>query len=121
LVAVIAFFVLHDYPGTSRFLTEEERAFVVYRLKYQGQDPSRAQVAQAEEFKMKYVAQAFLDWQIWVNIFVYWGVSAASTLLSTPSDPSPNSSRLFALSTGSASFCRPLFELSATKVVRRSS
>ncbi|KAK4109231.1 MFS general substrate transporter [Canariomyces notabilis] len=74
LVAGIAFFVLHDYPGTSRFLTEEERAFVVYRLKYQGHDPSRAQVAQAEEFKMKYVAQAFLDWQIWVNIFVYWGI-----------------------------------------------
>lgn len=77
LVAVVAFFCLHDFPETATFLTEEEREFVVYRLKYQGQSRSpggRALVAQADEFKWKYVTQAFLDWQIWVNIFVYWGV-----------------------------------------------
>jgi MFS family permease len=75
-VACIAFFVLFDYPGTASFLTEEERAFIIYRLKYQGQsqDPNRGQVAQADEFKWKYVRDAFLDWQIWVNIFVYWGI-----------------------------------------------
>jgi hypothetical protein len=76
-VATIAFFALYDFPETAGFLTEEERAFVIYRLKYQGQtqDPGRAQVAQTDEFKWKYVVDAFLDWQIWVNIFVYWGVS----------------------------------------------
>ncbi|KAK4155740.1 major facilitator superfamily domain-containing protein [Chaetomidium leptoderma] len=75
-VASVAFFALFDFPETAGFLTEEERAFVVYRLKYQGQsqDPNRAQVAQADEFKWKYVKDAFLDWQVWVNIFVYWGV-----------------------------------------------
>ncbi|SPQ22972.1 a6b7797f-7c22-47a5-81fe-af5e241fd7b4 [Thermothielavioides terrestris] len=75
-VATIAFFALYDFPETAGFLTEEERAFVIYRLKYQGQtqDPGRAQVAQTDEFKWKYVVDAFLDWQIWVNIFVYWGV-----------------------------------------------
>jgi MFS family permease len=79
LIALIAFFVLHDFPETAKFLTEEERAFVVFRLKYQGQvlakEEGRLQAAQAEEFSWKYVRQAFLDWQIWVNIFVYWGVS----------------------------------------------
>lgn len=78
-MACIAFFALYDFPETATFLTEEERAFVVYRLKYQGQgpkqDPSRPQVAQAEEWKWQYVKDAFVDWQIWVNIFVYWGVS----------------------------------------------
>ncbi|RYP36432.1 hypothetical protein DL767_003395 [Monosporascus sp. MG133] len=78
VVAVIAFFMLHDFPETATFLTEEERAFVVFRLKYQGQvqakEQKRAQVAQAEEFEWKYVWDAFKDWQIWVNIFVYWGV-----------------------------------------------
>src|ERR1700748_3647122 len=62
LVAVLAFFVLHDFPETASFLTEEERAFVVYRLKYQGQvfgvDETSPRVAQAEEFKWKYVRQA---------------------------------------------------------------
>jgi MFS family permease len=79
LIALIAFFVLHDFPETAKFLTEEERAFVVFRLKYQGQvlakEEGRLQAAQAEEFSWKYVKQAFFDWQIWVNIFVYWGVS----------------------------------------------
>ncbi|KAL2024971.1 hypothetical protein VTK56DRAFT_3670 [Thermocarpiscus australiensis] len=76
VVAGLAFFALHDFPGTASFLTEEERAFIIYRLKYQGhsRDASHPQIAQADEFKWKYVKQAFLDWQIWVNIFVYWGV-----------------------------------------------
>ena len=66
-------------PADAKFLTEEERAFVVYRLKYQGQvkekESGRPLVAEAEEFQWKYVLDAFKDWQIWVNIFVYWGVS----------------------------------------------
>ncbi|KAI1638431.1 major facilitator superfamily domain-containing protein [Biscogniauxia mediterranea] len=78
VVAIIAFFILHDFPETAKFLTEEERAFVVFRLKYQGQiQGSRnghAQVAQAEAFEWSYVWAAFKDWQIWVNIFVYWGI-----------------------------------------------
>ncbi|KAL6893356.1 major facilitator superfamily domain-containing protein [Trichoderma evansii] len=76
LVAASAFFLLHDFPETAKFLTEEERAFVIHRLKYQGQVQSadQAQVAQAEEFQWKYVRQAFTDWQIWVNIFVYWSI-----------------------------------------------
>lgn len=79
LVAFVAFFCLHDFPETAKFLTPEEREFIVNRLKYQGQvatnqDREQAQVAQAEEFSWKYVGQAFRDWQIWVNIFVYWGV-----------------------------------------------
>ncbi|KAF2672682.1 major facilitator superfamily transporter [Microthyrium microscopicum] len=78
LVAIMALFVLHDFPETATFLTEEERAFVVYRLKYQGQvrgaDESAPQVEQAEEFKWKYVRQAFADWQVWCSIVVYWGI-----------------------------------------------
>ncbi|RYP02954.1 hypothetical protein DL764_005480 [Monosporascus ibericus] len=78
VIAVIAFFVLHDFPETATFLTEEERAFVVFRLKYQGQvraeEQKRTQAAQAEEFEWRYVWDAFKDWQIWVNIFVYWGI-----------------------------------------------
>ncbi|KAI1166903.1 major facilitator superfamily domain-containing protein [Nemania serpens] len=78
VVAFSAFFLLHDFPETASFLTEEERAFVIYRLKYQGQAGSGneggVRVAQADEFDWKYVRQAFKDWQIWVNTFVYWGI-----------------------------------------------
>lgn len=79
LVAIAAFFILYDFPETADFLTEEERAFVVYRLKYQGQITAAGddgpQVGEADEFQWAYVWAAFKDWQIWVNIFVYWGVS----------------------------------------------
>jgi MFS family permease len=74
VVAVIAFFVLYDFPETASFLTEEERAFVVWRLKYQGnKEGAEVLVAQDDTFKWKYVKDAFLDWQIWTNIWVYWG------------------------------------------------
>jgi MFS family permease len=74
LVAAGSAFLLHDFPETAGFLTEEERAFVVHRLKYQGQVVGGRRVAQAEEFRWRYVWDAFLDWQVWVNIWVYWGV-----------------------------------------------
>lgn len=82
LVAFASFKLLFDYPETCSFLTKEEKEFVVHRLKYQGQfDRNRSQeehqspeVAQAEEFQWTYVAQAFKDWQVWVNILLWWGV-----------------------------------------------
>jgi len=76
--ALAAFWLLVDFPETAKFLSEDERAFIVYRLKYQGQVAStqegRMQAAQAEEFSWAYVRQAFSDWQVWASIVVYWGV-----------------------------------------------
>ncbi|KAI1208042.1 major facilitator superfamily transporter [Annulohypoxylon truncatum] len=78
IIASLAFFALHDFPETASFLTQKEREFVIFRLKYQGQiqgkEPGNIQVAQAEEFRWKYVLDAFLDWQVWVNVFVFWGI-----------------------------------------------
>jgi len=36
LVAIAAFFTLYDFPEAANFLAAEERAFMVWRLKYQG-------------------------------------------------------------------------------------
>jgi MFS transporter, ACS family, DAL5 transporter family protein len=82
LVAIWAFWALYDFPETAGFLSHEEKVFIVWRLNYQSLSrgaktesdrPQRA-VPEAEEFKWSYVWDAFKDWQIWVNIFVYWGV-----------------------------------------------
>ncbi|PNS20845.1 hypothetical protein CAC42_2776 [Sphaceloma murrayae] len=76
LVALVAFYALYDYPQTASFLTPEERIFIVHRLTYDGQDvasDSAHRVAQSDRFGWHYVRQAFSDWQIWVNIIVYWG------------------------------------------------
>jgi len=68
IVAVIAFFVIQDFPETATFLTEEERAFIVHRMKYDGTD-----IAMDNEFRWKYVRQAFTDWQVYLSLFIYWG------------------------------------------------
>jgi MFS family permease len=84
IVAIIAYFVLYDFPETASFLTEEERAFVVYRLKYQDFKDEREEgairVAQDDSFQWKFVKAAFLDWQIWTNVWVYWGMPTRLTL-----------------------------------------
>lgn len=67
VVAVIAFFVIYDFPETATFLTEDERAWVIHRLKYQGSD-DHTHVEEVEQFKWKYVWDAFTDWQIYLGL-----------------------------------------------------
>lgn len=76
VVAFCAFFTLYDYPETASFLTTEEKAFIAFRLRYDGQDAATDnshRVAQSDHMSWKYVRAAFLDWQVWINIIVYWG------------------------------------------------
>jgi len=74
LIALSAFFVLHDFPDTASFLTIEERAWVVHRLKYQGSEGSGQMVAETEGFHWDHVKAAFSDWQIYVGLWMYWGI-----------------------------------------------
>lgn len=67
VIAVIGFFFIHDFPETASFLTEEERAWVIHRLRYQG-STAEHQIAEAESFKWKYVKDAFTDWQVYVGL-----------------------------------------------------
>lgn len=76
LVSIGAYFTIWDFPETATFLTVEERAFVAWRLKYDGQDAAlqeNQRVAQSDKMEWKDVRAAFADWQVWVNIVVYWG------------------------------------------------
>lgn len=59
IVAVASFWMLHDYPDTAKFLTEDERAFIVERLKLDNDGCSQA-------YKNKFIKDAFLDWKVWV-------------------------------------------------------
>jgi sugar phosphate permease len=57
VVAICAFFILQDFPDTAGFLTVEEKAWVVHRLKYQGSKKSGRSVAESEHFEWKYVVK----------------------------------------------------------------
>ena len=74
LVAIVAFFTIYDFPETANFLTPAERAWVTHRLRYQGSTTSGRLVAESEGFKWKYVRAAFLDWQIYLALWMYWGI-----------------------------------------------
>ena len=74
LIAIAAFFTIYDFPETAKFLSEEEKAWVIHRLRYQGSKESGKQVAEEQSFKWKYVRAAFSDWQLYFGLLMYWGI-----------------------------------------------
>ncbi|KAG4424308.1 hypothetical protein IFR04_002549 [Cadophora malorum] len=73
-VAFASFFLLYDFPDTAGFLSVEEKAWVVHRLKYQGSKKSGRAVAESEHFEWKYVTKALTDWQLYLSLLMYWGI-----------------------------------------------
>lgn len=66
-IAVGAFFVMHDYPETAKFLNDDEKREVTRRLKL-----DRSSLA--DEFDMKFFWHALQDWKIWVHMFITIGI-----------------------------------------------
>ncbi|KAG1731492.1 MFS general substrate transporter [Suillus paluster] len=69
VVAIIALFVLVDFPDTAEFLTPEERAFVVWKKKY-----DNSSVGEEERFAVRHIWAAFGDWQVWLHILVFFSI-----------------------------------------------
>ncbi|KAG7124781.1 putative transporter like protein [Verticillium longisporum] len=67
VVAIIAYFIMHDYPNTARFLTTPEKEEVLRRLEH-----DRSSLA--DEFDMRYFWDALKDWKIWVHMFITIGI-----------------------------------------------
>ncbi|KAF8632919.1 hypothetical protein AX15_001640 [Amanita polypyramis BW_CC] len=63
-----SFWIIQDFPDNARFLSEEERVFIIRRL--QGDDQHSAG---GENLKWKYIIQSFLDWKTWVGMLIYAG------------------------------------------------
>ncbi|KAF7508956.1 hypothetical protein GJ744_008512 [Endocarpon pusillum] len=76
VIGVLSFWTLYDFPDTASFLSIEERAWVVHRLRYQGVSPEAKKVAQANRFQWRYVKAAFIDPQIYIGLIMYWGIVA---------------------------------------------
>ena len=60
VVSGAAYFFIVNYPGTAKFLTEEERAYIYDRLS-QDSDATRD-----EAFAWKNVSKAFKDPKVWL-------------------------------------------------------
>ncbi|KAI5118141.1 hypothetical protein M0805_001740 [Coniferiporia weirii] len=66
LLSIVAFLTIHDYPETATFLEEDERLYLIERLKFD-------RTYLSTRFDMRFVWQAFKDWKIYAQIGVYIG------------------------------------------------
>jgi len=57
---LLSIWFVHDFPDLATFLTEQDRARVIRRLKMDQQSS-----AEHEQFKMKYVWMAMKDYKTW--------------------------------------------------------
>jgi sugar phosphate permease len=81
-VALVAPFAIHDFPETATFLTEEERRWVIHKLRSQsGRDTTQdGAVHEESRFRVRYVIDALTDWQIYVALFSMFCTSALGRL-----------------------------------------
>ncbi|KAK0463007.1 MFS general substrate transporter [Desarmillaria tabescens] len=69
VVGLLSFFILVDFPATAKFLTPEERAFVVWKKKY-----DNSSVGEEEHFSIQHLIQVLTDWQVFLHILIYMSV-----------------------------------------------
>lgn len=64
VVAIASFWMLYDYPDTAKFLSPEEKTFVMNRLKLDNDGLSH-------EYNVKFIKDAFFDWKVWAFAFMF--------------------------------------------------
>lgn len=69
VVAFFAYFLVYNYPSTAEFLTEEEREFIQFRLKYDS-DATRD-----ESFTWTAVLKAAKDPKVWLYGLAFHTIS----------------------------------------------
>ena len=73
---MIAFFVLIDVPDQSKFLTEEQKAFVIERVNRDRGD------AVADKITLASTSTHLKDWKIWSYAFLFLTATTPSYALS---------------------------------------
>ncbi|KJZ77269.1 hypothetical protein HIM_03590 [Hirsutella minnesotensis 3608] len=68
VVSGFAFLLMHDWPGTAKFLRPSERKIVLKRLQEDN-------CYLTERFNVKFIGHALLDWKIWAHMAMTVGVT----------------------------------------------
>ncbi|RFU28322.1 hypothetical protein B7463_g7990, partial [Scytalidium lignicola] len=71
LVSFTLYFLLPDKPETAKFLTKEEREWVINRIALQT-GSGHGRVTNADKIRSHHVKAAFSDWKVWVAIIPFW-------------------------------------------------
>ena len=62
IAGFVSFWIIQDFPDTAKFLTEEERTFVIRRLQEDDQFS-----AAGEKLRWRFIWASVLDWKTWVG------------------------------------------------------
>lgn len=68
VIGFVSFVMVHDFPDEARFLSDDDRARVIRRLKLDQQSS-----AEHEEFRMSYFWAGVRDWKMWLGMAIYMG------------------------------------------------
>ncbi|EGO05158.1 hypothetical protein SERLA73DRAFT_128891 [Serpula lacrymans var. lacrymans S7.3] len=68
LMAIASFWIIEDFPGSAKFLSEAEKVFVIRRLQADLQFS-----AGGEKFKAQYIWQSLTDWKTYLALGIYMG------------------------------------------------
>lgn len=68
IVGLVSYLIVADFPDEATFLSSDDKARVVLRLKRDNQSS-----AEYEEFKMHYVWEAIKDWKTYAGMLLYMG------------------------------------------------
>ncbi|EJC99321.1 MFS general substrate transporter [Fomitiporia mediterranea MF3/22] len=81
LITVVAstasFIIIQDYPSTARFLSEQERVYIVHRLQTDDQFSDSE-----EQLRWRDVRSAFTDWKTWLGGLISCGSTAGNNNMS---------------------------------------
>ena len=72
VVGIVSYWMVHDFPDDAKFLTPEDRARVMRRLREDNQSS-----AEHEEFKMTYFWASLKDWKTYAFAIIYMGCDGA--------------------------------------------
>ncbi|KAF2708559.1 MFS nicotinic acid transporter-like protein Tna1 [Pleomassaria siparia CBS 279.74] len=72
LVGIVSYWMVHDFPDSATFLTVDDRARVIRRLKADKQSS-----AEHESFQMSYFWASVKDWKTWCFAIIYMGCDGA--------------------------------------------
>ncbi|KAI5456051.1 major facilitator superfamily domain-containing protein [Mariannaea sp. PMI_226] len=76
LGGVAAIFTIYNGPDSAAWLTEEERRYIKLKLAYDG---NRTGMGTSEDgSKRKFALAAFRDWQVYLSVIIYLGISVAT-------------------------------------------
>jgi hypothetical protein len=71
-------FFIADFPEEAKFLTENERQFIISKLKDDAGD------SENETLKWRNIVTVFKDWKIWMGGFMYFGLIVPCYGISPP-------------------------------------